>query len=227
MKVGTDGVLLGAWAELHNSGQASEHCRILDIGSGTGLIALMLAQRFPAATIAAVELDAAAAEEAALNFSESPWAHRLSLYQGDIGKFRSAELFDLVVANPPFFVDSLHGPYSARNAARHTASLPTEKLLCSVNCLLADHGTFCAIVPWQQHSAVINQAQHHQLHVAEICDVRPTPEKPAHRTLLNFQRIPAAVPERSQIVVESSRHNYSAEFSELTKAFYLRSYPEV
>ncbi len=223
MKVGTDGVLLGAWAELHNSGQASEHCQILDIGSGTGLIALMLAQRFPTATIAAVELDAAAAEEAALNFSESPWANRLSLYHGDIGKFRSAELFDLVVANPPFFVESLHGPDAARNAARHTETLTSQQLLRSVDCLLADQGTFCAIVPWQQHSAVIHLAAKHNLHVAKICSVQPTPQKSAHRTLLSFQRNTVEAPERSQLVVELSRHNYSAEFRELTKAFYLRS----
>ncbi|MBQ6583784.1 MAG: methyltransferase, partial [Alistipes sp.] len=140
MKVGTDGVLLGAWAD------CSSASSILDIGTGTGVIALMLAQRSSARHIVGVDIDTAAVECAAANFAASPWAERLTAVESSVQEF-GGERFDLIVSNPPYFVDSLHSPDGQRTVARHTTELTFETLDCSVCRLLADGGRFALILP--------------------------------------------------------------------------------
>ena len=122
MKVGTDGVLLGAWAEVRPGDR-----RMLDVGTGTGLIALMLAQR-SAAWITAVDIDVECATQAAENFAASPWADRLDAVSVAVQRYDPVEKFDLIVSNPPYYVDSLLSPDEGRNTARHAAGLPFGEL---------------------------------------------------------------------------------------------------
>ena len=140
MKVGTDGVLLGAWAN------AKGKQRILDIGTGSGLIALMLAQRTDA-MITGIEIDPASATQAQENAAASPWADRLQIVATDIAGYTSYQAFDLIVSNPPFFNEMLLPPGAARSQARHTQALTFEALLFHVQRLLSPEGSFCAILP--------------------------------------------------------------------------------
>ena len=142
MKVGTDGVLLGAWTSVE-----SAH-RILDIGTGTGLVALMLAQRsLPDANIVALEIDEAAVGQARENVIRSPWKERVEVVQADFRKYRSSDKFDVIVSNPPYFVDSLECPDRQRTAARHNNSLSYEDLLEGVSGLLTENGFFTVVIP--------------------------------------------------------------------------------
>ena len=133
MKVGTDGVLLGAWTKVDTAK------RILDIGTGTGLVALMLAQR-SSAHIIALEIDPLAARQAEENIMESPWQERMEVICLDFNVYTSKEKFDVIVSNPPFFIDSLTSPVESRTAARHNYSLPYSDLLQGVSAILNDHG---------------------------------------------------------------------------------------
>ena len=141
MKVGTDGVLLGAWAEVRPGDR-----RMLDVGTGTGLIALMLAQR-SAAWITAVDIDVECATQAAENFAASPWADRLDAVSVAVQRYDPVEKFDLIVSNPPYYVDSLLSPDEGRNTARHAAGLPFGELAAAVVRLLSPGGRFALVLP--------------------------------------------------------------------------------
>ena len=150
MKVGTDGVLLGAWAP---GGK-----RILDIGSGTGLISLMMAQRCQEAQVIGVDLDAEACDEARENVAASPFADRVSIACCRLQDYESAEKFDAIVSNPPFFLNSLKNPDSKRSMARHADSLPFRDLFLGVKRLLSEEGVFSAIVPSEVLDAFTSEA---------------------------------------------------------------------
>ena len=222
MKVGTDGILLGAWAG------GSRPDRILDIGSGTGLIALMLAQRFNEAEVDAVEIDASASAQCVENFFHSPWSHRLTLFPGDINAVCREQLADrkysLIVSNPPWFRDCLKSDDLPRNTARHTDALGTEDLLHAAGDLLSPDGRLVVILPYDQGICFMATALQYGLHRSRQCDVYPDVAKSAKRMLLEFSREPAgASPGTERLVIENSqRHDYTAEFRALTKAFYLR-----
>ena len=141
MKVGTDGTLLGAWA-LASSGA----CRVLDIGTGTGLIALMMAQRYPEVMVTAIDIDAAAVGQAMENVMASPFAERINVYEADVQTFENMEMFDSIVCNPPFFEHSLTCPDAQRTEARHTVSLNYHQLVDAVFRLLKDDGRFSVII---------------------------------------------------------------------------------
>lgn len=213
MKVGTDGTLLGAWAR---GGQ-----RILDIGTGTGLIALMMAQRFPGAAITAVDIDTEAAAQAADNVSASPFG-TVSVVCGDI---RSAQLpeaaFDAIVTNPPFFADSLVSPDAQRTAARHDSSLSYRDLMAAVRRLMASDGELSVVVPFDCRQRLESEAVLAGLFLVRQCAVRTTPRKPPRRYLLAFRRHPAPAVETTEGVIESQPGQRSTWYEELTKDFYL------
>ena len=158
MKVGTDGVLLGAWADTHNA------TRILDIGTGTGLLALMLAQRAPHAEITAIEIDPAAVEQAAANAQNSPWGNRIRIIGGDFGKHIFKEKFDLIVSNPPYFCNSLKNPDEKRKTARHDDTLTQETLAKGIAEIIAKNGTACVIYPTAEGESFIRTASSFALH---------------------------------------------------------------
>ncbi len=217
MKIGTDAILLGAWAA------AVEPKRILDIGTGSGIIALMLAQRFPAANVTAVEIDSAACEQACGNFAAAPFCDRLTLTRSAVQDFRPQGQFDLVVCNPPWFQKSFKPPDAARTMARHSDSLSLEELGAAACRLLSPSGVLNVILPIEQAMSFTAIATAHELHCHRVCQVRPTPTSPPKRQLLEFSnRPPEQVDCAQEMVIELSRHQYSDEFGRLLKEFLLK-----
>lgn len=222
MKVGTDGILLGAWCSPCSSKRTA--AKILDIGTGTGLIALMLAQRNPHAVIDAIELDLPAVEQATENFAASPWSDRLRRISGCVKSFHADWKYALIVSNPPWFSDSLKSPSDARNTARHDDTLNAIDLLVCVDRLLTADGRFSTVLPSVDGQMFIENAAQFGLHCVRHCQVRPTAVKLPARCLLEFSRTPPA----SQVVLETlivetnTRHDYTPDFRDLTQDFYLR-----
>lgn len=214
MKVGTDGTLLGAWAR-------GGH-RILDIGTGTGLVALMMAQRFSDAQVTAVDIDPQAVAQARDNVAASPFAQRLTVLEGDV-RLLCAEppLYDAIVANPPYFDNSLCCPDERRTLARHTATLSYGELMTAAARLLTDDGELSVIVPAECRSLLEGEAALAGLLKRRHCDVRTTPRKPPRRTLLSFGKksLPGIV--REEGIIETQPGMRSAWYAELTKDFYL------
>lgn len=217
MKVGTDAILLGAWAA------AVEPKRILDIGTGSGIIALMLAQRFPAAHVTALEIDSAACDQARGNFAAAPFCDRLTLTRSAVQDFRPNAQYDLIVCNPPWFQNSLKPTDAARTMARHNDSLSLEELGAAAHWLLSRGGALNVILPIEQAMTFTAIATEHELHCHRMCTVRPTPTLPPKRQLLEFSNRP---PEQDvcdqEIVIEVTRHLYSDEYSQLAKEFLLK-----
>ena len=219
MKVGTDGVLLGAWAAVvHNP------YSILDIGTGTGLIALMLAQRSGAEHIDALEIDADAFEQAVENFEESPWNDRLFGFHASLDDFMDEledEEYDLIVSNPPFYSENVTSGDESRDIARQSQSLPFEDLIEASSVLLSDTGVLCVIIPFKEEGRFTALATEHDLHLTKITRVKGTPESEIKRSLMAFSRVkPDAVLE-TELVIETSRHVYTEMYQELTRDFYL------
>ena len=217
MKVGTDGVLLGAWAAVRPQDR-----RMLDIGTGTGLIALMLAQRAPGAHVTGVDIDDIA--QARENAAASPWSGRVAFAQCPVQEFETPEPFDLIVSNPPLLVDSLPGPDPGRPAARPAVPLPGADLRAAVLRLLAPGGRFAVILPTAEAERFLTICTG-RLALARRTDVRTTPRHPAKRVLMEFVRAarPAAVPEVSELVVGTGEHEcYTPEYRALTRDFYLK-----
>lgn len=215
MKVGTDGVLLGAWTHINHS-----H-RILDIGTGTGLIALMLAQRCPHVFITAIDIDSDAVEQALENVQSSPWANRIEVALQDICIYSTNQRFDTIVSNPPYFIDSLKCSDNQRNTARHTDTLDSERLLSSVSRLLTDDGRFSVILPAEQTEMLIQTAYTQGLYPSRKTAVITRPGLPPKRILMEFQKTRKAY-QTDELVIELERHVYSEEYIALTKEFYLK-----
>ncbi len=211
MKVGTDGVLLGAWAQWPSCCK-----RILDIGTGTGLVALMLAQRCGEAAIDAIEIDDSSLLDAQVNAVQSPWKERLHFYLGRIQDYatRSAHLYDLIVSNPPFFKAGV-----ARNSARHTLMLSHEELVDAVVRLLTPKGYFCLILPFQEGRDFIALAKSKGLWLCKTTEVSSTTNKPPHRLLMQFGREQCSCVQNKLHI--SNNQSYSPDFIGLTKDFYL------
>tara|TARA_R110002126_G_scaffold16527_17_gene66034 strand:+ start:2044 stop:2766 length:723 start_codon:yes stop_codon:yes gene_type:complete len=220
MKVGTDGLLLGAWASLSNSSVLAAGATLLDIGTGSGLISLMLAQRAPDATVHAIELDANAASQAAANFQQSPFRDRLHLLKGDILTYQPAERYALIVSNPPFFENALLGTDGRRNQARHTASLPLPLLLDKVGQLLAASGSFALILPHAGAAAFSSLAVAKGWFISASCTVLSRAGNAPIRRLIQLQRTPCETLQQ-QLVIHNETGSYSAQYRALLRDFYL------
>lgn len=232
MKVGTDGVLLGAWAPVH---LPSEHlpCTILDVGTGSGLIALMLAQRtseLQDVQIDAIDIDDSSCEQAQGNFDASPWAERLHVahcalqeWQMVHGTCQNGIYYDLIVSNPPYFVDSLKAPTAARCAARHNDTLPFGILIAESVRRLKPNGTLAVIVPCEAEDELQRLAATAGLQCIQRCYVHPKPERPAKRVMLAWRNNSAATPSGSttSITLEDTQGGRSKAYQQLTKDFYL------
>ena len=215
MKVGTDGVLLGAWANLYD-GQA-----ILDIGSGTGLISLMLAQRFPEAIIDAVELDESAYQQTKENFSNSKFENRLTITQTPIQEFDSKTKYNLIVSNPPFFVNNERVELDSRKTARQQETLTFEDLLAKTKDLLAENGVASFIIPFDLEENFLAIAKNLNLLPKRIVHIKGNEEAPFKRSIIELSfKLEETV--YSTLIIEVGRHQYTEDYINLTKDFYLK-----
>jgi tRNA1Val (adenine37-N6)-methyltransferase len=221
MKVGTDAVLLGAWATVNKYPDA-----ILDIGAGTGVISLMLAQRSDAMTIDAVEIDEQAHEQCVENFELSDWGDRLFCYNTSFDAFveemvEEEEQYDLIISNPPFYTDAFETEDDSRNKARFTSSLSFETLVSGVSKLLSETGVFSVIIPFKEEINFIKLAKNGNLCLNRVCRVKGNVDSEVKRSLLEFSFKTQDVVE-GELTIEKTRHNYTKEYIELTKDFYLK-----
>lgn len=218
MKVGTDGVLLGAWADMpKNKGVA------LDIGTGTGLVALMLAQRFPQCRVIGVEIDEKAARQAVENVQLSPWKKRVSIQNNAIQSFVniSDTTFDCIVSNPPFFAGNGETSFEERTIARHENTLGLDDLFAVVSRLLSKEGTFSLILPVNRFDEANNMAEKEGLFCIRKCIVYPNKGKSPKRVLLSYTFEKATIHIEELTIEMEKRHQYTEEYKALLKAFYL------
>ena len=220
MKIGTDGVLIGAWASLENYPS-----NILDIGTGTGVISLILAQRSNAENIEAVEIDDDAYEQATSNFENSPWGDRLFCYHASIQEFASEmsdeEPYDLIISNPPFYTEDYKTNDKARDTARFTDAMPFQHLIVCAKHLLSEIGKFVVIIPTKEEVEFLKISEENGLHLQTKCNVRGTGSSPIKRVMieLGFDKI---TPTITSLTIEIERHKYTPEYIELVKDFYLK-----
>ena len=219
MKVGTDGVLLGAWCPLEHQPYS-----VLDIGTGTGLIALMVAQRCFAEQIEALEIDGDAFEQAVENFENSPWNDRLFCFHASLDDFMDDlqdEEYDLIVSNPPFYSETVSSGNEQRDQARQNASLPFEDLCEAAGILLTENGVLAVIIPHKEEENFIALARENDLFPFKITRVQGTPESEIKRSLLAFSRQPQE-PKIDSLIIETTRHNYTEAYRTLTQEFYIK-----
>ncbi len=218
MKVGTDGVLLGAWVSLEHNPRT-----ILDIGAGTGVIALQMAQRSSAELIDAIELEESAYEQCVENFEQSLWADRLFCYHAGLDEFVDEidEKYDLIVSNPPFYTENMPSGSPERDAARQNQSLPFGELVEAVAKLLSTSGKFNVVVPFSTEETFVALAAVNGLFLHRIMRVRGRKGIPFKRSLLEFG-LESVKPTEHELVIEIERHEYTPEYIALTQDFYLK-----
>lgn len=214
MKISTDAVLLGAIAKAENPKW------ILDIGTGTGVIALMLAQRFPHAKVTAIEIDSDAATQAAENFQESQFSDRLELIHNPLQEYSPVEKYDLIVSNPPFFPDHLKSPDSKRNKALHTDTLSFEDLIKKVSLLLSDLGAFWVILPPRQMKMLKDLAEKTGLFPNETILIKDSETKPVHREICKFSFQIWGINE-AELILKDEFSVYSSSYSAVLSGFLL------
>lgn len=219
MKVGTDGVLLGAWTPIENN-----PISILDIGAGTGIIALMLAQRTNAEQIDALEIDEEAHEQAVDNFENSPWSDRLFCFHAGLDEFveEPEDEYDIIVSNPPFYSEDYKTECDQRDLARFQDAMPFEDLIEAADLLLSENGIFSVIIPFKEEEKFLALANEYELYPIKITRVKGTPTTEIKRSLLAFSRNEIATVPTDELIIELARHVYTPEYIELTKDFYLK-----
>jgi tRNA1Val (adenine37-N6)-methyltransferase len=218
MKVGTDGVLLGAWVEV-----LDEVNSILDIGTGTGVIALQLAQRSEAEVIDAIEIEANAFEQAVDNFENSEWADRLYCYHASLQDFvgEMDEKYDLIVSNPPYYNDTFKDLDKKRALARHTEGLSFEALLSGIAQLLSDGGTAAFIIPHKEENNFLELGKKMKLYPSKISRYSGHLNSELKRSLVQLKNQETTLIEET-FFLEHSRHEYSDHYKNLVKDFYLK-----
>ena len=223
MKIGTDGVLLGAWTPLINNPY-----NVLDIGAGTGILSLMLAQRSNAAPnnvgiIDAIEIDEDAYEQCVENFEASPWGDKLFCFHAGLDEFvdEPEDEYDLIISNPPFYTNDYKSENTSRDLARFEDALPFEELIEAAALLLSDNGIFSVIIPFKEEERFVSLCKELDLFPLKITRVKGTPTTEIKRSLLAFCRM-EQTPLIDELIIEISRHNYTPEYIELTKEFYLK-----
>ena len=218
MKVGTDAVLLGAWCPIDNNPKT-----ILDIGTGTGILALMLAQRTTAAQIDALDIDENAFEQATENFDNSDYFERIYCFHAGLDEFvdNPEDEYDIIISNPPFYSEDFKSDNSSRNQARFQDAMPFQELIEAADLLLSENGIFTVIIPFKEEQNFIAIANDFELYPIKITRVRGLESTPIIRSLLAFKRFEMPVLVANELIIEIARHQYTEEYIELTKDFYL------
>lgn len=219
MKTGTDGVLLGAWSPLPGNCYSA-----LDIGTGTGIIALMIAQRSNAEQIDALEIDEEAYEQATENFENSPWDHRLFCFHAGLDELidEPEDEYDLIISNPPFYTENFKSDNEQRDLARFEDSMPFEMLIEAADLLLSENGIFSVIIPFKEEENFLALAKEYELFPMKITHVKGNLTTEVKRSLLAFQRFSTTEIEIDELIIETERHVYTEEYIDLTKDFYLK-----
>ena len=217
MKVGTDGTLLGAWANAPAGAG-----KILDIGTGTGLVALMMAQRFPESEVIGIDIDNDAAIQAKENADASPFSDRITIIHGDATKMDDNLVFDAIVCNPPYFVDSLTCPQDQRTLARHTVTMTYEQLMQTSYKLLKNDGIFSIVIPTENNDAIESAAALAGFMISRICMIKTTPNKLPKRQLLEFRKQRVENLDFTEEILEMVPNQRSVWYRELTKEFYIK-----
>jgi tRNA1Val (adenine37-N6)-methyltransferase len=219
MKIGTDAVLLGAWCPIDNNPSS-----ILDIGAGTGILSLMLAQRTQADQIDAIEIESAAYEECVENFENSPWGDRLFCFHAGLDEFvdEPEDTYDIIISNPPFFTENYFSNNEKRDLARFEDALSFEELVEAADLLLTEKGIFAVIIPFKEEERFMGLAAQLELYPVKVTRVRGSASTPVIRTLAAFKRYEMPVLIADEIVIEHARHLYTDPYIELTKDFYLK-----
>lgn len=214
MKIGTDGVLIGAWSDLENSRN------ILDIGCGTGLICLMAAQRNPSSLITGIELELNAFKQASENCNKSKWSNRISIIHSSLQSFNLDSKFDLIISNPPFFSSSTKSEDSNRNLARNTHSLPFKCLVEKSKALLNKNGKFVVIIPFDCKTKFCDLANNNNLFLNKICFIKGNISSPIKRIMMEFSFTKSYLT-KQELTIEVDRHQYTKEYISVCKDFYL------
>jgi len=219
MKVGTDGVLLGAWCPVDHKPYSA-----LDLGTGTGVIALMIAQRSAAEQIDAIEIEEEAYEQAVDNFENSPWSDRLFCFHAGLDEFMEEpeDEYDLIVSNPPFYREDFKTANEQRDLARFQDAMPFEDLIEAADLLLSENGVFAVIIPFKEEERFIDLCATFELYPVRVTRVKGMPETPIIRSLLAFKRYELSTLTADVLVIETARHQYTDEYIALTQDFYLK-----
>ncbi len=217
MKIGTDGTLLGCWSDV---GKAET---ILDIGSGTGVIAIIAAQNNKEAKIKALEIDKLASEDAQLNIDSCPWSDRIEVQNISLQNYTSNQKYDAIISNPPFFERSMKALGIARNTARHTDTLHYTDIFRFCKSNLSEKGNLSMILPVENAKKAVNESGEYGLYPKRICEVKPIPKKEPHRWLVEWSFDSQIKTEYTKLTIETGvkRHEYTDEYKRLGKAFYL------
>jgi tRNA1Val (adenine37-N6)-methyltransferase len=217
MKVGTDSVLLGAWADVEKSQQ------ILDIGTGSGLLALMTAQRSEG-EITAIDIHEASVNQAEENFKQSPWAVRLQVQCISLQSFSETTSikFDHLITNPPYFINSLKSADNGRNTARHTDELPLKSLVELSSLLLTDSGKLSVVFPFAESQILISLAAESSLSIKRQLIIIPKQGKEPNRILLEFTKKPVKNMEIAKLTIRDLNGKYTQEYIDLTESFYVK-----
>lgn len=218
MKIGTDGVLLGAWTSLK-----TKPFSILDIGAGTGILSLMLAQRSDGEIIDAIEIDDDAYEQCVDNFEQSHWGDRLFCYHASLKEFTEEieDKYDLIICNPPFYSEDYKTENTSRDMARFQDAMPFDHIIESVSKLLSQEGLFSVIIPFKEEQTFIEIASRNKLHPNRILHVKGNPTSEIKRSLIEFSFRKSNI-ETQALVIETSRQQYTEDYINLTKDFYLK-----
>ena len=219
MKIGTDAVLLGAWCPIDNNPKS-----ILDIGAGTGILALMLAQRTNADQIDALEIDEEAYEQCVENFEASAWADKLFCYHAGLDEFvdEPEDEYDLIISNPPFYNEDFKTENEQRDLARFQDAMPFEDLIEAADLLLSENGLFAVVIPYKEEERFIDLCAEYELYPVKATRVKGSHKTPIVRTLLAFKRFELSVLTADELVVEINRHEYTDDYINLTQDFYLK-----
>lgn len=219
MKIGTDSVLLGAWCPIDN-----HPFSVLDIGAGTGILSLMLAQRSNAEQIDALEIDENTYEQCVENFEASPWSDRLFCFHAGLDEFvnEPEDEYDTIISNPPFYNEEYKTNDAQRDLARFQDALPFENLIEAAELLLSENGIFAVIIPFKEEARFIDLCAEAELFPVKVTRVKGSYTTPIVRSLLAFKRYELAVLEADELVIEINRNEYTDEYIALTKDFYLK-----
>jgi tRNA1Val (adenine37-N6)-methyltransferase len=219
MKIGTDGVLLGAWCPIDNNPFS-----VLDIGAGTGILSLMLAQRSNAEQIDAIEIDENTYEQCVENFEASPWSDRLFCFHAGLDEFIEdpEDEYDIIISNPPFYSEDFKTDNSQRDLARFQDALPFEDLVEAADLLLSENGIFAVIIPFKEEERFIDLCAEVELFPVKVTRVKGTHNTPIVRSLVAFKRYELSVLDADELVIEINRHEYTEDYINLTKEFYLK-----